>query len=691
MRSLSKKSALVVLLSGMLASAVLPGCGEDSATIRLREITDKLTILTAAGQQLTVVEARRFATMRELRDQLDALSKEPSVPVATIKLLQARLNEQMAYVVSALAAEREQTASNLVNRILQSADTYQRQTASAKAMLAASLATEVSELAKERDELNKQAGQIEESHRRLAAQISKMQADSAALEAQVKTLRQEAASIRAANTPSATAALAAVERASQVSRRADELDRQTSYLTAEIARLAPEAASLAAQAAGLREAAGKVKASADMLADRESKIKADGQAIAASAAATGQEVAKLADELMVILGGGEGASLRQRFEQVKAGASQETDGLREAVKDATLPAIVAAAEGYFDAASKSAKQLGGDASNEQRKASQTTDLSIQQGLTDLRLLKARSQGVYQSAMAAVAALEPALPKQAAYQAEAKTAGEESGKAMTEVRAAYGEIREKVTGLNVPGSEKRLERIAAGLDKLAKGQTLPPPPPKPVASAAASGDGKSAPATANAAEAEAACRAIMEQVLPVMAKGDLVGWVKMTTFKNDREKSTMEIIAGVGQSLLALDEACKAKFKKGFSEIAAANPMLAQGVGQFASITDGVKKAKGYKLEQFKFSMSGKDKAKLEIPGDKESSTEFGIVGGKWVMLAGSEAADPQMMAMAPMLAPMAKAFDALTADVNAGKFADEKAFLAAMGKKMQEALMGGMK
>lgn len=682
----SGNAAVTVLLSGLLVtSAFFAGCGEDETSAKLREISGQVTLLTSAGQQMISVEARRFVALREVRDELDKLVKATSGNTAAMRLLQGRVQEQMGHVVAALAAEKEQEAVYLGTAVLNSADLYRRQASISAAAGKVSLAEDIARLGKDKGELDKQVADLSSQKASLTSKIDATQKQIDQKSAQSKKLREEAGKLRSASIGgTATAALESAEAAAAVNRRADELDREAAYLAAEIAMLVPEVKSIDGQIAGLREASTRVAAAAKSLADRQSLVRAESVDTGAQATETGARLSVAADALLKLHAAEDGSGLKGRLEQLKAGGSAETDALRDAVKDASLSAVLSLAEAYFTAAGAAAKQLGADTTAEQRKSGQQADASVQQALADLNLLKARSKERLAEAMRAAATLEPALAKSSSYAAFAEDATKQAGEAMTAARTAYGELKEKVAGFG--GDEKKLERLTKQLDKLAKGETAPAPAPK--ADAAAD-------AAAAAGGVPAEVMSLLRQFIELSNGEDPTKAMSLFHFKNDREKAAVESLSKFSATVANLDKLCTEKFGKSMSEVLKSDPTAAQ-MGAGLAMMDGMKDLKDLKIKESDFKVSVGSDAKTAVAKASVAdglSLQFQIVDGKWKLLAPAEIVTAAAT-LGPMLAPVEAAFGALAADLKGGKFAGEKEFAAAMAKKMQEQmsdLMGGGK
>ena len=680
----SGNAAVTVLLSGLLVtSAFFAGCGEDETSAKLREISGKVTLLTSAGQQMISVEARRFVALREVRDELDKLVKATSGNTAAMRLLQGRVQEQMGHVVAALAAEKEQEAVYLGMAVLNSTDLYRRQASISAAAAKVSLAEDIARLGKDKGEVDKRVADLSSQKAALTSKIDATQKQIDEKAAQSKKLREEEGKMRNASIGgTATAALESAERAAAVNRRADELDREAAYLAAENATLVPEVKSIDGQIAGLREASTRVEAAAKSLADRQSLVRAESVDTGAQATETGARVTAAADALLKLHAAEDGGGLKGRLEQLKAGGSAETDGLRDAVKDASLSAVLSLAESYFTAAGASAKQLGADTTPEQRKSGQQADASVQQALADLNLLKARSKERLAEAMRAAATLEPALAKSSSYAAFAEDAAKQAGEAMTAARTAYGELKEKVAGFG--GDEKKLERLTKQLDKLAKGETAPAPAPKadPAAAAAAAASG-----------VPEEVMTLLREYIEIGNSGELSKALPLFHYKNDREKAGVETLTKFVSTMLTMDQACTEKFGKPLSAVLKADPMAAQ-MAAGLSMMDGLKDLK-LKESDFKVTLGSDSKtaaAKASIAG--VSAVQFQLVDGKWKLLPPADMLATAAGPTGAMMAPIQTAFSEVATDLKGGKFATEKEFAAALVKKMQEQMakmMGGGK
>jgi len=680
----SLKAPVAMLLAGLFASAmILGGCGEDETAARVREVANRVTLLTSAGQQMVSLESRRFVELREIRDELEKLIKEGNSNPISLKLLHARVIEQMGNVIAGLAAEKEQEAVLLGARVLTLADVYRRQSAIASAAGKASLSEDIGRLTADKAAVIKRADDLDAQRTELSTTVSATQKKIDDLLSRAKTLHDQATSVRTnASGASAVAALQAGEKAALMNRQADELDRQAAYLTADNGRLTPAVTAKQAEAAGLREGATRVDAAIVSLQARQKLVRDEAAAMTKSMTETGTDAQAAADALLAVHAAQESAAIKSRVEQAKS-ASAETDALRDAVKDASLAGVLGLAEAYYNAAGGVAKNLGADVAADQRRSAQNVGISIAQALADLKLLEGRSKQRLAEAMAAVATLMPAVAKQPSYQAQSEAAVKDAEAAMKEARTAYGELKEQVSGFG--GDEARMARLAVTLDKLAKGDTAPPPAPagKATDSAAAAGVPDAAMI--------AAIRLVLAQYFEASSRQDMAAMGKLTFFKNDAERKAFEATGNVAAASLALSDACKAKFGKSFTDILKSNPMMAQMAGPMATAEAQAEQLKAVKPEQFKITAKGDNEASAEVPGIAAAKATLIKDGGKWLVAVPAEVMGPAAAMMTgPMGAALVQAFEGLAADIQSGKVADERQVGMEFGKRIQGAMGGGI-
>jgi len=682
----SLKAPVAMLLAGLFASAmILGGCGEDETAARVREVANRVTLLTSAGQQMVSLESRRFVELREIRDELEKLIKEGNSNPISLKLLHARVIEQMGNVIAGLAAEKEQEAVLLGARVLTLADVYRRQSAIASAAGKASLSEDIARLTADKAAVIKRADDLDAQRTELSTTVSATQKKIDDLLSRAKTLHDQATSVRTnASGASAVAALQAGEKAALMNRQADELDRQAAYLTADNGRLTPAVTAKQAEAAGLREGATRVDAAIASLQARQKLVRDEAAAMTKSMTETGTDAQAAADALLAVHAAQESAAIKSRVEQAKS-ASAETDALRDAVKDASLAGVLGLAEAYYNAAGGVAKNLGADVAADQRRSAQNVGISIAQALADLKLLEGRSKQRLAEAMAAVATLMPAVAKQPSYQAQSEAAVKDAEAAMKEARTAYGELKEQVSGFG--GDEARMARLAVTLDKLAKGDTAPPPAPAGKATDSAAGVTAGAPDAAMIA----AIRLVLAQYFEASSRQDMAAMGKLTFFKNDAERKACEATGNVAAASLALNDACKAKFGKSFTDILKSNPMMAQMAGPMATAEAQAEQLKAVKPEQFKITAKGDNEASAEVPGIAASKATLIKDGGKWLVAVPAEVMGPAAAMMTgPMGAALVQAFEGLAADIQSGKVADERQVGMEFGKRIQGAMGGGI-
>ena len=685
-RSMAVRLPAALLLAGLFASAaLLGGCGEDESASRAREITNRVTLLTSAGQQMVSVESRRFVELREIRDELQKLVKEDNINPVSLKLLESRVIEQMGNVIAGLAAEKEQEAVLLGARVLTLADVYRRQSAIASAAGKASLAEDISRLTADKAAVVKRADDLDSQRTELSTTVSATQKKIDDLLSRAKTMHEQAAAVRtSASGASAVAALQAGERAALVNRQADELDRQAAYLTAENGRLTPAVIEKQAEAAGLREGAIRVGAAITSLEARQKLVRDEAASMTKAMTETGTDAQAAADALLALHAAEEPGTIKSRVEQAKS-VSAETDALRDAVKASSLAGVLSLAESYYNAAGGAAKSLGADVAADQRKSAQNVGISVSQALADLKLLEGRSKQRLAAAMTAVATLTPGVAKQPSYQAQSEAAVKDAEAAMKEARAAYGDLKEKVSGFG--GDESRLARIAATLDKLAKGETAPAP--APAAPQADKGDGAAAAA---GEDIGAAIRPVLVKFFDAQGRQDTAAMGAVMFFKDDGERKNFTALGRVGAAQMALDEACKAKFNKGFIAILKADPMMGPAAGMLGAAETQMELFKTIKPEQFKITPKGAEAATAEIPGKAGTNASLVKEAGKWLVKVPAEMKMQLPMMGGPLGTAMVAGFDGLAADVKSGKIADEKQLTVEMGKMMvslQGAMMGG--
>ena len=677
------KLPAAMMLAGLIASAaLLGGCGEDESAARAREVTNRVTLLTSAGQQMVSVESRRFVELREIRDELQRLVKEGNINPISLKLLEARVIEQMGNVIAGLAAEKEQEAVLLGARVLTLADVYRRQSAIASAAGRASLAEDIARLTADKAAVIKRANDLDGQRTELSATVSATQQKIDGLLSRAKTMHEQATVVRTqASGASAVAALQAGEQAALINRQADELDRQAAYLTAENGRLTPAVTEKQAEAAGLREGAVRVTAAITSLEARQKLVRDEAAAMTKAMTETGTDAQAAADVLLALHAAQESGAIKSRVEQAKS-VSAENDALRDAVKDASLGGVLSLAELYYNAAGGAAKTLGADVAADQRKSAANVSISVSQALADLKLLEGRSKQRLAAAMAAVATLMPAVAKQPSYQAQSEAAVKDAEAAMKEARTAYGELKEKVSGLG--GDEARLARLAATLDKLAKGETAPQPAPAP----AAKSDGAAAPG----ADITAEIQPLLVKLIEANRTQNMPALAAITHFKDDGERKLFDAAMRMATATLALDAACKEKFSKSFADVLKGDPIMGPMAAGFGNMAAEQEKSKSWKPDQFKVKAKGATEATVQIPGQENSKTELIKISGQWMLKVPAAMSSPQMAMMnGPTGDAVIGVFGSLAADIKAGKITDEKQVGAEFGKKMMalQGLMGG--
>lgn|GEM_PF-3007302 len=681
-RNHPRSARIIAATAGLLLSAglVLSGCEDRSDSVKLSELMSRVTMVTSAGQQLVAVESRRFAELRSIRDDLDALAKSDGIDQTNIKLLQARVTEQMGNVIAALASEKEQEVALVATRIGTSAGIYGRQAAMATASGKASTAEAVSGLIAEQKTLTDRAARLDGEAKTISDRAAAAQSQADGLLKSSADLRKQASAVRSgAIGSSAQAGLAAAEQAALLNRRADEADQQAAYLAAEIATLKPEQAMLTQQAKGLREAAVSVGKSATGLQARERLEKdasAEGKKLTET---TATDLAALLDVMVLAHAADDGRAVQARAEQAKPDATGESDGLRDAVKDANITALTSLAERYYNDASTSTKAASSAGGPDAKKSAQGVETSIMHAKTDLMMLMARSQQRAAEVFAAAAGLQPPLAKQSFYAAQAEESGKQAAELLTAARTAYGELKEKLG--SVQGiDEARAKRLGDQLDRLSKGPTAPASAPAVAPDGAAGGA-----ASGTSVNIPPELTELLAQNIALEKTADFEGLLKLADIRSERDRKSLLIVGELLASMKRLDAACTEKLGKPFDELAKGNPML-------GTMTDGLnalKKSSNHEPSDYKIVMESERRATASVAGSPTGKKSFVKVDGVW-KISLQEMLTPELVAQAGMLAPIAKAMDAVTEDVKSGKIANGNALGAAFMQKMQEAMMGSM-
>lgn len=290
--------------------------------------------------------------------------------------------------------------------------------------------------------------------------------------------------------------------------------------------------------------------------------------------------------------------------------------------------------------------------------------SVQQAIGDVHLSRATEAKAFEQLMVMLASSNPALPKANDYKNEADNAAKAREEFANAAKEAYEAAKSAYASAPVKGSKDsadvkaRLEKVGTSLDAVIQalmsgsnaslkefGFTDAPVAPIAAPSTDAPAPAKEVPA---ASTVPADLLAAVDAIIAATKAGDSD---KLAAMTNATTPAAQQFVA-MTNSLKKLDDACKAKFGKAFSESMKGMGMQMPDLGSAGSAKD------------LTFKVAG-DKATTQIG---PVSIGFAKDGADWKLdmdgMASQMAANPMFGPMLPKLGP---AIEAVAADVESGK------------------------
>jgi hypothetical protein len=343
-------------------------------------------------------------------------------------------------------------------------------------------------------------------------------------------------------------------------------------------------------------------------------------------------------------------------------------------------AYAAALKQFNDASGKSTKSNTASAG-----MSKVIAGSMKLSIAETHWANAQGGRALAATLDTLASVKPVLPNASDY---AKKAGEARDAAKTEIDAAAQALDEAKAAFESARVTDKVvkERFTKLGEQIAKAKDLAMgvAPAAPVAEApAADGGSPDATPAASAEPVDPALLAFADQVLTASREGRSAELIDTAIGLDDAAKSTLKQVAGMQDSLKAVDKACREKFQKSMNEVLASNPMMAQ-----------MMKAQG--LSAGSDSLKASDLS-FTVEGDSATATgdglprplKFAKKDGAWAIDMTAEGQMvPMLQAQAGMIAKVGEVMSAWGTDISAGKFADPAAAAAGLMMSLQ-AVMGG--
>ncbi len=679
-------------LTPVVAALLIAACGAgvgcertDPNQVAIDRASVDLDAQSVAGSNPVFSVKQRSRVFNDVVTSLKPIADGgDAAHAAAATLLIARAKSGLGEIAAAEAAdlERQFLASSTVSRALLSQWTSQHATADSLSRYDPSkdLADLDKEIAAKTAETRKLAGDKSTQD----AAVADIRAKADAFKAQAKAERNREATIRAtAEGKSQVAREEIVRQAVEASRAADALDRKAAEMNAEAAKEAPKSNEIANQIERLEAQVDSLKKAKENIEGRAAAARSQSAKATADASAIGETIKTSLSAL---------ASLRE---------------------NASKPAKDAAAR-YTEASTLASKTLAG-ATKEGKTSGQTIVGVSQQSLGDLLATKARSLAVYTSVLGAAAEAKPAIPGAADLAKHAGDAKAELEAAKTEAEAAYEKARSAY--LAAGGSaelQAKLKSIAESLERLKAERNKPvelPKPPAPAPKAAETTAAKPAeggeakPEAAAAAltpeqekAVEAAARDVLKKASDAMTAGNLAAFKDLMDLQSDAEKSAFDATMPLALSAKKFDDACVAKYTKGFKALLAdsqspavkSNPLFQMAGPQLEAAGKTAKLLTADNVAKATVKVVSATKADATLPGD-DDTTHIIKVGDAWKIDPGDDARNSagMMGPMAAMIKGMTSSLDSVTADIGADKFATADDMLTALAAKLMGALNPG--
>lgn len=462
--------------------------------------------------------------------------------------------------------------------------------------------------------------------------------------------------------------------------------RQESEIVARISEVsAVEGETLLREAIAIRRQADALDAEAGDLLARAAQIAPQSDQIQL-------EVDRLSNQRTLLLKARDEVNQRARNKADRAKSARD-----EASKDATaiseLLAILEeqrAASRYdeavrgYEAAAGTARRARDDSKS--RSAAGLAGGVASQSLGDVHWQRAHALARQVELYEALASASPALPQASAYRTRADELKQARQAALEAATAAYTAAAESYRDAGGTGDAQA--RLQAVLQRLAEivditsnrtkdlradlGIEAPPPAPRGATSAPSVAADTSSP------------QGTLQLVIEYSRDKRYDDLAALFHFESSAQRAFMTQAFALGPKFDRLDQACKARFGSGLES-------AAQGMGGFGNPAGSMAGFEDLSAGDFDVAVQG-DTATVTPPGGGQSIT-LRNVGGQWLVDMGNmPGMDPASMAMGSALfAPMGRVVDELAAEVESGRYSTLAEVMQALGTRMQQAMMGGMR
>lgn len=626
------------------ALALLGGCGRDESHERaVRDGARELAALAGSGQWSSL-EASANRRAAKLQEELAALRAASGSQIAGeaggANLLLAEGEASLAQVAARQAQEGEAQALGRIGGLRDALEVWTFQHALARSLVQYDPTGDLAALDQQIAERDRQIGEANARKRANEDAVAQLRAQAGERLESAKARRNEAGLLRQrAMDMTATAGEPLVVQAREIGRQADALDVEASTLAAEAARQAPASFEIQSEIDRLLSQRELLEASKRSIAQRVASDAALAQESQATAAAAGERLVRLVDELAAL-----------RTERV-------------------VPRSDAAEKGFGNAVSLARKAGQGGVKG----GTAPIVGSMQHALADT--LAARAQGLraYADILAQVAGVEPPLPDAARLRtlagetdAAAKAAAEAARAAYEEAASSYGNAG--------GGEEGPFGVLAARMRALGEGRVYTGAPARtPDDAPAGGGDEGGALATPASGSPEEQIRVVLARFLEAAKAGDQPAMLDLMYIEDASIRETLTALAQAGA---ALDAAFRSAYGKSVAEAAGVGGAGA-GVPGVNNPAFGAVTAESFTIEVDEGGESGAATPRSAVPGLE--SMPLVLVDGRWLV------AFDLPPAVAPMFAaarPLADVIEAVAGEVESGAYPTAEEAIRALNERM---------
>ncbi|MBX3376103.1 MAG: hypothetical protein KF678_03770 [Phycisphaeraceae bacterium] len=624
------------------------GCErEDPAGEKLREAQVKLTSLAPYGTTVTAGEKKSRA-LTEVISTLQGLDKPTPTQSASAAVMIAQAHTGLGEPHATRMVELEGDVLLKLSSVRGALAQYLSQSAGALAAAGYSPSADLATLDRQTQEKTAETEQARAAKAEVEKKVADLRGRARVKLDESRAKRQQAGSLKQqmANQTATQGEQTLIE-ATRISREADALDKDAADLEAQAKAIEPRVAEIQNTIERLNKQKELLGKEREGVLNRDRELKQRAAALRADAAKSAEEIRTLLASVHAV----------------------RTGELAEAAEEASK---------RFTSAAESARRAVG----EMKGSASMAVGAARQALGDVKMASARGMLGYASVLELLSQASPPLPEADAIKsrlAETKAAMKETLDAAFE---AYKEASEAYNSSGAGGeASKQVDKITRKLRDLVK---------------LAGGDGEmisvreaEAPADPGAGEVAAGVatetgtpQATLQALIDAQKSGDFDPVMDLFMTGSDAERQTLRAVLGLAPKWKRFDEACKAKFGQTFTEFAS---RMGGGMGGMGAMDGGMGLEQVASAADIPVQVSG-DTATASVPGGAPMTLH--LRDGKWLIDMSPVMA--QVGPMGGMMAGMTSAVEALTRDVEAGKFQSFEQLMMAFGQRMQGLMGGGM-